>query len=220
MSDDEGQVCGCIFLIGTLFGIYEIIKWLVSLYTWEPVAAGIGIIIMTVATMVGYDNMRESLSSHSPSEKGKAFVKFGMIWSISVFIISILVDILYTSVLNKSGERGIGIFLITIFVNMTGTAILFYIGGRELKSCIIEDKKVEGRTITYFGIFWCLFWTILPIALTASKIIVGEGFVSASFLFIAIPGMIVDIIIGKWVSRVDVKKEWEYLSDAQKELNL
>lgn len=220
MADDDGQVCGCIIILGILYFIYKGAEWLIGIYTLNPLVAGLGIVITIIATIIVCINMWTGLSdSRSPAEKGKVLISLGMIWSASIFVISILLDLLLTYTWDGYRQEGSGIVIpLATFLNMVVTYILFCAGGHTLKSDI-EVQKVEGRKIIYFGILWGSIWTIFSVVLSSSSFIVVKD---SSYMFplIAVLGIVANVVIGQWVSRVDVKKGWEYLSDAQKELNL
>ncbi len=150
------------------------------------------------------------------TKKGKVFIRYSFAWFVSIFIISALLDFWLTS--SNVINRGTVIFVMTLIVNMPGTLILSYMGAKDLKSCGIDDRIAEGIKITLFGIFWFCFWIILSTAFTDSNFITTKD-ASLAFLIIAIPGAIINIIIGRWLTKIDVKKELEDLSNAQKIFN-
>jgi hypothetical protein len=202
-----------------LYVIYKAISWAADKYGWESIAIVFSIITIIIVTIYACKVIWEG--ANSLIEKGKTYVKFGMVWFVSIFIISILIDLLFAYYSqNGSWSKGAGIFLITTFMNMPGTSILFFIGAKKLRSCeLIENRVREGRKIVYFGVFWFFFWIITPILLVQSNVMTNDiGMLIA--LVVTIPGTIANIIIGKWSSRVDLKKGWEYLDDAQKTLNI
>jgi chromosome segregation ATPase len=87
-----------------------------------------------------------------------------------------------------------------------------------MRSCNVEDRRREGLKIQLFGIFWLFFWTILPYVFTYSTLPLQNT--PSISLLIAIPGSIVSIAIGRWSSHINVRQEWEDLSDAQKALDM
>lgn len=215
MADDDGGLCGCIILLAILYAIYEGVKWAAGKYGWETITIACGAIIIIIVTTYSCNKIWEGASSLT--EKGKSFINFGITWFISALIISFLLELWLTGT-NKGLQIGANTFFITTFLNMPGTSILLYIGAKRLKSCDLETQIIEGRKIIYFGIFWLVFWILLPIALISLGIAENDTF-GMFLLFVAMPGMVINVIIGKWCSRINVKKGWEDLNDAQKKFN-
>ncbi len=213
MSDDDGEICGCIILIIVVYLIYKVITYIYDNYSWIGLIIIFSILVIFIfGTYIFSDLMK---NENTLVDKGKSFVNLGFIWFVSILIMSVVIDLL---LLPPGNNRGALVFIISL-VNMFGTSIFFYAGIKKLKSCDIEYRVMEGRRITYFGIFWFFFWVILPGIFAYSNIITANGVVEVFILFIAIPGTVVDIIIGRWALKIDVKKEWEYLDDAQKLFN-
>ena len=213
MTDDhDSAACGCIFLFIAIYAIYNGVKWAVNKYDWEPIVTIFSVTVIISAII--YISKKAWEGADSLTEEGKTFIKFGMIWFISFFIFSFFIDWLLAYPGNISQNRGAGIFFVTLFLNMPGTSILFYIGAKKLKSSELGSQITEGRKIIYFGIFWFIFWIITPVILVSYGI-VGDDAVGIFLLFVAIPGMIINIIIGRWSSKVNLKKGWEDLNDAQ-----
>lgn len=153
-------------------------------------------------------------------EKGETYIKIGVVWFISILIISVIIDLSLTHYFPDSWSKGIGVFLITTFINMPGTSILFYIGVKKLRSCeLIENRVREGRKIMYFGTFWLFFWMVISIIFIQSNTVKNDIGILMVFA-VTIPGTIANMAIGRWSSKVDLKQGWEYLNDAQKTLNI
>jgi len=150
------------------------------------------------------------------TQEGKVLIKFGFVWFVSVLVMSVVIDSFF--VLKYNGNRGAVLFLASLLINMPGTCILLYSGVKRMRSCNVEDRIREGLKIQLFGIFWLFFWTILPYVFTYSTLPLQNT--SSIYLLIAIPGSIVSIAIGRWSSHINVRQEWEDLSDAQKALDM
>lgn len=220
MADGEDGICGCIVLLIVIYLAYRVIVWAADKYTWELVAAVFCTIAIIITGIYVFNKTWEEASSLT--EKGKTFIKFGFMWFVLVLIMSIIVDLAFTHPYfspSYTGDRGAFIFLITLFFNMPGTFIWFYLGARKLKSCDIDTRITEGKNIISFGIFWLIFWIIAPYVLVYFGDLTIEGAQSSIILLVAIPGAAIDIIIGNWSSRIDVRQGWEDLNDAQKTFN-
>ena len=215
MVDDDDQVCGCIILLAMVYGLYRGFLWALDKYGWESIAAVSSCILALIVVSVIISKVFEE--AYSLTEKGKAFIKFSFIWFVLVFIISNILDIWLTSSSKING--GDLIFTMTLLVSMPGVLVLSFNGAKKLKSSDIETKVVEAKNIINFGIFWLIFWAIFPRVLMYYGIIVSKDPTSeylAFLLIVAIPGSIVNIIIGKWLSKIDVKQGWEELAHAKK----
>lgn len=218
MSDDD-EICGCIILLVLLYVIYKVIIWLIDKYGGEIVGTSFGILTIIIVTIFSYKKILKDAISNI--DKGKAIIKFGMIWFVSIFILSILIDVLFTQYYqNDNWVKGSSIFVITTFINMPGTSLLFHNGVEKLILYDqIEYRIKEGRKIIYFGIFWFFFWIFVPIILIQLKVIENDVGMSIAFI-VPLSGLTINLIIGRWSSKIDVKKGWEYLNDAQKKLNV
>lgn len=151
--------------------------------------------------------------------KAKTFIRLGFLWSILIFVVSVIIDYVTPSDISNKGAF---VFFMAIILNIPGTSLFFYSGARKLRNCdmtcLAETKIMESRKIIYFGIFWLFFWMILSYIFLQYDIITGDVF-PVFILFIGIPGTFIYSIIGYWSSRIDVTKGWKELSDAQKKFN-
>lgn len=217
MADDGNEVCSCIILLIILYAIYKAVSWVIEKYGLESIAIVSGIILLIIITIHVCKQVWEE--ENYLIEKGKALVKFGIVWFVLIFIISVLIELLSAHYHFIDLPKGGGMLFISLFVNMPGTSILLFAGARKLRSCeLIENKVIEGRKIIYFGIFWFFFWIISPFILELMSIIDSGSFMT--FILVSVPGTITNIAIGRWSSKIDLKKGWEYLNDAQKTLNI
>lgn len=218
MADDEDQVCGCIILLIIVYGLYRGIIWVIDKYGWGSVTVVISCIFVLIIISVVVSKAFEE--ANSLTEKGKIYIKFGILWFVSISIISTIADLWLTSIGKTTG--GELILPMTLLLNMSGTLVLSYVGASKLKFSDIETRVIEGKKIINFGIFWLIFWAIFPRVLIYYGTIITKDSTSeylAYLLFIAIPGSVVNMIIGRWLSKIDVKQGWKELDLAQKSFN-
>lgn len=215
MANEDDEVCGCIIFLIMVYGLYRGIIWIIDKYGWESVAAVGSCIIALIIISAILNKVFEE--ANSLTEKGKAFIKFSFLWFVLVFIISNIMDIWLTSSSKING--GDLIFTMALLANMPGTLVLSFIGAKRLKSSDIETRVIEGKKIINFSIFWLFFWAIFPRVLSYYGIIVSKDLTSTYLTFlllIAIPGSAFNIIIGRWLSKIDVNQGWKELDLAQK----
>ncbi len=218
MADDEDQVCGCIILLAFVYGLYRGFLWALEKYGWESITAVCSSVLVLIIISSIMNKFFEE--ANSLTEKGKAYIKFSIIWFVSIFIISIIMDLWLTSLGKIIG--GELILPMTLLLNMPGMLFLSYVGAKKLKSSDIESRVIEGKKIINFGIIWLIFWAIFSWALIDYGIVITKDPISeylAFLLAVAIPGSSFNIIIGRRLSKIDAKQGWKDLDRAQKLFN-
>lgn len=203
MSDD-GACCTGLIGMGISYVIIcviiGIIAWADDTFGWEFVLSIIvAIITIIIVIALRYDKISD-LGSEDDLIKGQALIEFAIVWFILIFILSLPIDIGY------EGE-GLIVFLLSFFLNLPGVCIFLWCGAKTLKSCETADHLSEGRKITYFGIFWLVFWLISS-AIIDSVANVGWLAFILFLLLVAIPGTVAIIKIGKNVSEEGLKLKW------------
>lgn len=215
-EDISSLLLGSFIVLIVLYVAYLSVSSAIDEYGYRRILLVCGIVtIITITTSVSNKTWKEA---NSLTQEGKVLIKFGFIWSISIFMISAIADELF--VLQYDGNRGAILFLASLLINMPGTCALLYSGVKCMKSCNVEDRRREGKKIQLFGVFWFFFWIILPLPHVITYSILPLQSTLSTFLLIAIPGSVVIITIGIWSSHINVKQGWEDLSDAQKALGM
>ncbi|RLI02851.1 hypothetical protein DRO38_03455 [Candidatus Bathyarchaeota archaeon] len=132
--------------------------------------------------------------------EGETFIKFGIAWFISIFLLSLIIDLS----LMGYRDRGVALFFLSLFLNLPGTCILLGIGAKKLKSDADRYPYLvrgHAKNIIYFGIFWFIFWFISSIIIGSNTIDPGGCFF-VFLLFITIPGTVTIITFGRRLSKV------------------
>lgn len=196
MSDDD-ECCTGLIIIGIIIGIIYAIAWAVDTFGWELVLSIIvAIITIIIVIALRYDKISD-LGSEDDLIKGQALIEFAIVWFILIFILSLPIEIGY------EGE-GLIVFLLSFFLNLPGVCIFLWCGAKTLKSCETADHLSEGRKITYFGIFWLVFWLISSAIIDSAANVGGLAFI-LFLLLVAIPGTVAIIKIGRNVSEEGLK---------------